>query len=110
MIFFGILVGILIMGGIIFLALDKRSNFRTRLAALGALAVMILTIIICLVIVLTDDKVPVDDSVLIVGAPPEVKDAGDNNVFSLIFSIFFLLALFAVILFLAMREHKKTKK
>ena len=98
------------MGGMVYLALDKKSSFRLRLAALGALGIMILTIIICLIIVLTDNKVIVDESILIVGAPVEVKDDSDNNLFSLVFSIIFLLALFGVIVFLVFREHKKTNK
>ena len=98
------------MGGTAYLALDKKSNFRTRLAALGALALMIITVIICLVIVLTDNKVVIDESIIIVGAPVEIKDESNNSLFSLLFSIIFLLGLFAVVFVLAMREHKKTKK
>ena len=108
MIFLGVLVGIAIMGATVYLALDKKSSFPIKLAALGALAVMILTIIICLVIVLTDNRVPVDPSTLIVGAPVEVKDA-DDNLFALFFSIFFLLALFVAIVVLVFREHRKNK-
>ena len=96
------------MGAVIFMALNKKSNFQVRLVSLGALALMILTIIICLVIVLTDNRVPVDESILIVGAPAEVKNEGDNNLLAIFISIFFLLALFAVIFFLAMREHHKS--
>jgi len=109
MIFFGVLLGIMILGAVGYLALDKKSSFHTRLAALGAIALMILTVIICLVVVMTDNRVPVDPSTLIVGAPPEVKEE-NNNIFALFVSIIFLLALFVVIAVLAMREHKKHKK
>ena len=90
------------------MALDKKSNFQTRLVSLGALALMILTVIICFIIVLTDNRVPVDESVLIVGAPVEVKKEGDNNLLALMFTIIFFIALFAVIFFLAMKEHRKS--
>ena len=108
MIFFGVLIGIIIIGATIYLAFDKKSSFHLKLAALGALAVMFLTVIICLVIVLSDNRVPVDESVLIVGAPIEVKETNDN-LLTLIFSIFFLLALFVTITVLVFREHKKNK-
>ena len=91
------------------MALDKKSSFQIRLVSLGALALMILTLIICIVIALTDNRVPVDESVLIVGAPAEVKDEGDNNLLSIFISIIVLLTLFAVIFFLSMKEHHKSK-
>jgi len=111
MLFFGILIGLIIMGGIAYLAVDKKSNFQTRLVSLGALALMILTLIICVVVVLTDNRVPVDESVLIVGAPVQTKaEDEDNNLVAIIISILFLIALFVIILFLAMREHKRSNK
>jgi len=110
MIFFGVLFGIAIMGAVVYLALDKKSNFPTRLASLGALALMILTVIICLVIILTDNRVPVDESVLIVGEPVQVQEKNDNNLLALFISIFFFLLLFAVIAFLVLREHKMSLK
>jgi len=106
--FFGILIGIFCMGAMVYLALDKKSNFKTRIAALGAFAVMIIVLIICLVIILTDNRVPVDPSTLIVGAPEEVKDKNDSNLFPLFFTIVFFLALFIIIFILAMREHKRS--
>jgi len=110
MIFFGVMIGIAILGAMGYLAIDKKSTFHMRLASLGALALMIITLIICIVLVLTDNRVPVDESVLIVGAPVEVKEKDEgNNLLAIIFSILFLIALFVVIVFLAMREHKRGK-
>jgi len=108
---FGIIIGLIIMGAVGFMAVDKNSTFPMRLASLGALALMILTLIICIVVVLTDNRVPVDESVLIVGEPVEVKaeDEGSNMI-AIIISILFLLVLFFVIAFLAMREHKRGKE
>lgn len=107
MIFFGILVGIGLIGVMVYLALDRKSTFPTRMASLGALAVMILSIIICLVIIFTDNSVPVDESILIVGAPVETPEK-KTNIAELVLMIIFLLILFALIAFLTFREHKKT--
>jgi heme A synthase len=108
MVFFGVIIGIIIMAAMIYLALDKKSNFSTRLASLGAIAIMILTVIICLVMVLSDNRVPFDPSTLIVGAPEEIRE-DSANIVPLLFSIMLLLALFVVIAFLAFKEHKKTQ-
>ncbi|MCL2245030.1 MAG: hypothetical protein FWC03_11295 [Treponema sp.] len=106
MLVLGIILGIAIFGATSYMAVNKKSNFLTRLVCLGALAVMILTVIICMIIVFTDDTVVIDPSTLIVGEPVEVKEE-DSDLFILIFTITFFLILFAVILFLAMREHKR---
>jgi uncharacterized membrane protein YhaH (DUF805 family) len=66
---------------------------------------MIITVIICLVVILSDNRVPVDPSTLIVGAPVEVSE--ENNIVALLISIVFLLVLFLVIAVLARREHKR---
>ena len=94
------------MAAMIYLALDKKSNFQTRVASLAALAIMIITVIICLIIILSDNTVPVDPSTLIVGPPVETSE--DNNIMALIFSIVFMLVLFVIIAILARREHKKS--
>ena len=109
MIFLGVMFGIAIMGAMVYLAFDKKSSFQIRVAALAALGVMILTVIICLVLVLTDNTVIVDESVLIVGVPQEIIHEGETNVIALFFSIFFLLAFFIVVVIMAMKEHKKNK-
>jgi len=106
MIFIGILFAVAIMGAMVFLAIDKKSDFRTRVASLIALGVMILTVIICIFVALSSDKVVFDPSTLIVGEPVEVKE--DNNLLTIIFSIVFFLVLFIIIAVLAMKEHKKS--
>jgi len=108
MVFVGVLVGIIITGAMIYMALNKKLAFHVRLASLGALAVMILTVIICLIIFFTDDKVHIDPSTLIVGEPVRVEE--EDNLWALFVSIIFLLALFGVIAFLVFREHKKSIK
>jgi len=110
MTFVGVLIAILIMGATVYMALDKKSTFQIRLVSLGSLALMLITIIICLSIALTDHRVPIDESVLIVGAPPPVKEENSGSMLILIVSIIFMLILFAVIFFLAMKEHRKSDK
>ena len=106
---FGIILGIILLGVMTYFALDKKSSFKTRIAALGAIAIMILTVIICVIIILSDNQAPIDPSTLIVGEPTPV-DEGNNNLVAIIFSIIFLLVLFIVIAYLAIREHKRNKK
>ncbi|MCL2210606.1 MAG: hypothetical protein FWB95_01645 [Treponema sp.] len=108
MVFFGVLIGIILMGGMVFMALDKKSNFPIRLASLGAIAVMIITVIICVFAVLTHDTVIVDPSVLIVGEPAVVEEKGGSSLVPLLLTIFFFLGLFTLIVVLTMREHKRS--
>jgi len=109
MIFFGVLIGIIIMGGMIYLAVDKKSTFKMRLASLGAIALMMISVIIALlfIFVIADKTPPIDYSTLVVGAPPAEPEKDENSIYIIIFTVFFFLILFAVIIFLTMREHKK---
>jgi len=110
--FFGVLIGLIIIGAVSYLAIDKKSTFLVRIVSLCALALMILTVAICLVLVLTDNRVPVDESVVQIGPPPEKapeKENG-NNLLTLLFSIIFLIALFVIVAVISMRENKKSKK
>jgi len=106
MIFVGIIIGVVILAAMIYLAVDKKSSFVIRLASLGAIALMFIALIICLIIILSDNTVPVDPSKLIVGAPPEVKEK-KNNFLPVILSIIVMVVLFSIIAVMAMKEHKK---
>jgi amino acid transporter len=107
MIYLGVLLGLGLMAAMISMALNKKSNFAVRIASLGALALMVLTIIICLFIIFTDDRVVIDESVLIVGAPVEIQQAESGNVTIVLLLIIILLALFGVVVFQAMKEQRK---
>jgi len=109
MIYLGILLGVGIMAAMVYFAFDKKSSITMKIACLIALGVMVLTVIICLFLIFTDTRVPVDPSRLIVGAPVEVKETG-NNTMVLLLLIIFLIAIFALVAFFAMREHKKNLK
>ncbi|MCL2808778.1 MAG: hypothetical protein FWD24_01790 [Treponema sp.] len=106
MIFFGIVLGLAIMGAVSYLALDKKSTFHIRLASLAALGIMVLTVIICIIVALSTGRTfAVDMSTYIVGEPTEIVE--ETNVFAIIFSVLFFLALFVVVAVLAMKEQKK---
>ncbi|MDR0503145.1 MAG: hypothetical protein LBH16_07480 [Treponema sp.] len=107
MVFALVLVGLVIMAGTVYFALNKKSTFSIRIACLIAFAVMILTIIICLFIGFNNDSVIVDESVLIVGAPIEAEKDDSGGGITLLVMIIFMLGLFILIFFLTMREHKK---
>ena len=107
MIFLGVILGLGIMIAMVTMALSKKSNFTTRVACLGALALMILTVIICLFIALTNTSVPVDESVLIVGAPVETKEISNSNTMVLLLFVILLLVLFVIIAVFALKEHRK---
>jgi len=107
MVYLGILLGIGIMAAMVYLALNKKSTFSIRIASIAALFLMILTIIICLFVALTDNTVPVDESILIVGAPPATQERNTANVMVLSLLIVFLIAIFVTIALLAMHEHRK---
>jgi amino acid transporter len=109
MIYLGIIIGLGLMAGMIYLAVDKKSNTGVRIASLVALGIMVITIIICLFIIFTDTSVLVDESVLIVGAPVEVNEEGGSNIIILVLLILMLLALFCLIAFQAMKENRKSK-
>jgi len=106
MILVGTIIGIITLAAMIYLALDKKSSFVIRLASLGAIALMFIALIICIIIILSDNTVPIDPSTLIVGAPPPVKEK-KTNLFPIILTIVILVALFVYIAILAMKENKK---
>jgi len=106
MILVGIIIGVVILGAMVYLAIDKKSSFVIRLASLGAIALMFIALIICLIIILTDNSVPIDPSTLIVGAPPPVKEK-KSNLFPVILTIIIMVGMFVFIAVIAMKEHKK---
>jgi Kef-type K+ transport system membrane component KefB len=108
MIFAGVIIGVIILAAMIYLAVDKKSTLIIRLASLGAIALMFITLVICAIVILTDNTVPIDPSVLIVGAPPETKEVKNNSA-AIAFIIVFVLAMFVFIAIASMKEQKKNK-
>ena len=104
---FPITVSIVIFSAIAYLAISRRSTFQIRIAALVALAVMIITVIICLVKIFMAPHSeaartpPYPDSPPLPPAPPP-------NIMGLVLVIVILLAMFAVVLYLSIREQRRT--
>ena len=88
----------------IYMAISRKSDFPVRMAALGALAVMIITVIICLVRIFNNaaagSKVPAYPDM------PPVEVTPPNSMV-LVASIVFLLVVFAVVVLLSFREHRR---
>ena len=109
MVFILVIVGSVFLAGIIYLAISRKSSVPVRFTALGALALMILTVIICLLIIFgvieTKATVPV---VALPDAPPSAAPAASGpDIVPLVLVIVFLLALFVLVMFLSMREQKR---
>jgi cytochrome bd-type quinol oxidase subunit 2 len=101
-----IIVSILILSAISYLAISRRSDNKVRFASLGALAVMIITVIVCLF------KIIMTPAAAQVQAYPdmpvsELPPAAPNTT-ALVLFIVILLALFISILLLSLREQRKT--
>ena len=107
MVFFGVILCIGIIIAMVYLAFNKKSSLVIKIASLVALGVMVLAVIVCLFFIFMDNRVPVDQSRLIVGAPVEVKKEGDNNNMVFLLFVILLIVMFAIIVVLAVHEHKK---
>ena len=107
MIYFGVLVGLVILGVMIYMALNKNSDFHTRVASLIALAVMIVAIIICLSIIFMFKGAIPDPSVVKVGVVDEIPMAENSNPMALLLLVVFLIALFVLVSVLALKDHKR---
>ena len=103
-----IALGVITLAGITYMAVSRKSSFFVRIASLGALSLMVITVVICLlfafgVIGTSASAVPVLPDAASSSAPAE-----KGNAFSLIIFIVILVALFLVIVFLSMREQKRS--
>jgi preprotein translocase subunit YajC len=98
---------VILLAAVVYLAISRRSTFKVRLAALGALAAMIITVIICLFRIFTAPAAAVvqtypDSLPLPPAAPP--------NTMALVLFIVILMALFLIVLFLSIREQRRVSK
>ena len=108
MIIFGILLGLVILAAMVYLSLSKRSNFSTRIASLIALAVMVISVIICLCFVFFGGSEPVDESIVIIAGTPEETPKTNSNTIAFLFLIVFFIGLLATVAVLSLKEHRKT--
>ena len=110
MIYFGILLGIVLLVAMVFMALRKESSLSVRIACLISLALMILSVIVCLFIVFMGGRASADDSIVIV-APSTSRQApkANSNFYIVVLLAIFLAGLFILIIIMSMREHNKNK-
>jgi cytochrome bd-type quinol oxidase subunit 2 len=111
---FALGAALIVLAGIAYLAISKKSSFRMRVAALVALAVMVLTVIasVFMVFMFSGETVSVDPSGTgLPDIPPDavqVAPEQGNNV--LLVSILFLLALFLLVMMLILWERRRNKR
>jgi len=108
MIAVGIIIGIILLAGMIYMALSKKTDAPVRMASLIALGLMILTVIISGIRIFTaGQEPPADMSVVHVVPQPVEPQAGDVSTFGMLVFIFFFLALLAAVVYISMKEQKK---
>jgi len=106
--FFLILISLVTLSGIIYLAVSSQSSFKLKVTALGALALMVTTVIICMIRFLKSSAVP-KQRLLPDMDPSDLPPVStEHNVPMMIMMIIFLIALFAMVAIVSLREYKKT--
>jgi len=106
---FLIILGVITLVAVIFFAVSKKSSFIMRIAAVGALALMVVTVIVCLIIIFSTSTAP---QVLIL---PDMSDYDEpsesgNSIILMLVAILVFIAMFATVLLISMKEHKKSKE
>ena len=102
-------LGIGILVGIVFMAVSPKSEFKVRIAALGALAVMVVSVIVCVVLYFKAAATP--KQIILPDMLPSDMPAPTSNAnpTTMIMLIVFMVVLFAVIFILALKEQKRVK-
>ena len=94
------------MAGVIYMAISRKSSFKIRIAALGALALMVVTVIICLVLFFKSKATP-QYLILPDMLPSDMPPPSNNSPVTMIMLIVFLIGLFVAIFFLSLREQRR---
>jgi len=110
MLIISIIFGLCIFGVMAYLALSKKSRFWIRVAALIALGMMILAVIISILVIISGPAVVIREKVQGESGIPIEPPATAEASLGYLFFIFFLLAIFVMVLVLAIREHKRHVK
>ena len=100
-------VCIILLAAVVYLAVSRRSSFKIRIAALAALAVMMITVIICLFRIFT---APATAKVQALPDQPPPPPPPPPNTMALVLFIVILIAVFLVVLFLSIREQRRLTK
>jgi hypothetical protein len=106
---FLVLLGEVIAAGIIFLAISKKSSFKIRIAALGALALMTVSVVVCMFVYFKSAKTPkliiLPDTLPSDIPPPQ----SESNIAMLVMSLIFMIALFVAVVIVSLREQKRAE-
>jgi ABC-type Fe3+ transport system permease subunit len=106
---FGIILGVVIAGGVIYLAVSKKSSFQIRIAALGALVLMALSIIVCVIVYFKGAKAPkmfiLPDTLPSEIPPPQTS----TNVVMLVVLLLFMIALVVGVSVVSIREQRRSE-
>ena len=100
-------LGFATLVGVVYMAISKKSSPRVRIAALGALALMVISVIVCLFVFFIGHQ-PSQQSVYPDVDPADLPPAQTSNPLTLVMFIFFLIALFVMVVVLSLRESKRT--
>ena len=101
-------LGIATLAGVIYLAVSSKSSPMIRIASLCALALMVLTVIVCLLIIFGVIQSDVQTvHVLPDAVPPSEPAATGSGAITMVLLVIFMLAFFLVIVFLSLREQKR---
>jgi hypothetical protein len=104
-----IILGVVIVCGVIFLAVSKKSTFKIRIAALGALVLMALSVVVCMFVYSKGAKAPkmliLPDTLPSDIPPPQSA----TNIVMLVVLLIFIVALVVAVSVVSMREQRRTE-
>jgi ABC-type Fe3+ transport system permease subunit len=104
---FLIILGVAVFGCFIFLAVSKNSTFKIRVAALGALVLMVLSVVVCMIIYNKSAKAPkvfiLPDTLPSEIPPPQAE----SNIFMMVMFLIFMIVLVVAVSVISIREQKK---
>jgi len=105
--FLPVVLALSILAGVIYMAVSKKSSFKLRIVSLGALGLMVLTVIVCSILY-AKKAATAQPFILPDASPSDIPppETG-NNLLMTVFFIIFLIALFVMVFISAMREQKR---
>ena len=101
-------LGIGIMAGVVYLAVSPKSEFKVRVAALGALGLMVVSVIVCIIIYFKMGATP-KQLILPDMMPSDMPPPETASPVSMIMLIIFMIALFVIIFILSLKEQKRVE-
>jgi len=108
--FFLVLVGLATLVGVVYLAVSPQSGFKLKITALGALALMITTVIICMFLFFKSEATPKQKLLPDMDPSDLPPVTAEHNVPMLIMLIIFLIALFTMVVIVSLRDQKRDQK